>query len=214
MKVRISTRFVDDEALIADLARVAGECRTLTRARYDAEGAFHSATLVRRFGSWPEALALAGLESGRPDLGHPEETWLTNLYNMWVLLGRQPSYGDMRRPESRFSPEGYANRFGSWTAALLRFQSWIDTAGAEPPEAAAAPAPAARRRAPNLRTRWRVMQRDRFTCVACGASPATDPGVRLHVDHMDPFSRGGETDEANLQTLCEPCNLGKSNTTG
>jgi 5-methylcytosine-specific restriction endonuclease McrA len=55
------------------------------------------------------------------------------------------------------------------------------------------------------------LQRDRFTCCACGASPALSPGVELHVDHIVPWSKGGETGLENLQTLCSVCNLGKSN---
>lgn len=53
------------------------------------------------------------------------------------------------------------------------------------------------------------MQRDRLTCPACGASPAKENGVELHVDHFVPWSRGGETTLENLQTLCSRCNLGK-----
>jgi len=63
----------------------------------------------------------------------------------------------------------------------------------------------------SLRLRFRVMKRDNFACRACGASPALKPGLLLHVDHIEPWSRGGETVEENLQTLCEGCNLGKSN---
>ena len=59
--------------------------------------------------------------------------------------------------------------------------------------------------------RWHVLQRDRFTCCACGASPALTLGVELHVDHIVPWSKGGETVLENLQTLCSVCNLGKSN---
>ena len=57
--------------------------------------------------------------------------------------------------------------------------------------------------------RYQVLQRDHFRCVRCGAS-ASD-GVRLHVDHIIPISRGGKTEMRNLQTLCETCNLGKGN---
>jgi 5-methylcytosine-specific restriction endonuclease McrA len=56
-----------------------------------------------------------------------------------------------------------------------------------------------------------VLQRDRFTCCACGASPALTPSIELHVDHIVPWSKGGETVLGNLQTLCSVCNLGKSN---
>jgi len=53
--------------------------------------------------------------------------------------------------------------------------------------------------------RWRVFARDNFTCVLCGAS-----GVPLECDHVVPVSKGGATEEDNLQALCEPCNRRKS----
>jgi 5-methylcytosine-specific restriction endonuclease McrA len=56
-----------------------------------------------------------------------------------------------------------------------------------------------------------VLRRDNFSCQACGASPAKTPGVILHVDHIRPWSEGGETVFENLHTLCEPCNIGRSN---
>ena len=62
----------------------------------------------------------------------------------------------------------------------------------------------------NARLRFRVMQRDNFKCCMCGASPAKDPSVELHIDHIIPWSKGGETTIDNLQTLCSKCNLGKS----
>ncbi|MGA3264790.1 MAG: HNH endonuclease [Terracidiphilus sp.] len=66
-------------------------------------------------------------------------------------------------------------------------------------------------RNPSLRLRWRVLQRDNFKCCVDGTSPATTPGIELHVDHIIPWSKGGETVLENLQTLCSICNIGKSN---
>jgi 5-methylcytosine-specific restriction endonuclease McrA len=54
------------------------------------------------------------------------------------------------------------------------------------------------------------MRRDDFKCRLCGASPAISPGVILVVDHVVPWSKGGETVFGNLQKLCEVCNGGKS----
>lgn len=59
--------------------------------------------------------------------------------------------------------------------------------------------------------RYKVLKRDNFKCCACGASPAKDPAVELHIDHIIPWSKGGETTADNLQVLCSKCNLGKSN---
>lgn len=59
--------------------------------------------------------------------------------------------------------------------------------------------------------RFRILARDYFRCVLCGASPATDPSCVLHVDHIVPVSLGGPTERANLRTLCARCNLGRGN---
>jgi len=59
------------------------------------------------------------------------------------------------------------------------------------------------------RVRSTIMRRDNYQCQMCGASRVD--GAKLHVDHIRPVSRDGLTEESNLQTLCEACNLGKSN---
>jgi hypothetical protein len=210
----LSARYASDDDLIADLARVAAldESTVLTRERYDEAGRFHSSTVVRRLGGWAKACERAGLGHGRPDLGHADDAWMQAIFDRWVALGRQPSYGDMRA--ARFSPEGYAKRFGGWGRALLAFQDWID-AGPRSDELdtesnGRVAAPKASARSASLRLRWKVLVRDRFSCVACGASPATTPETVLHVDHVVAFSQGGPTQLDNLQTLCDRCNLGKS----
>lgn len=55
--------------------------------------------------------------------------------------------------------------------------------------------------------RFEVFKRDNFTCQYCGAK---SPDVVLHVDHINPVSKGGDNEIINLITSCEPCNLGKS----
>lgn len=55
--------------------------------------------------------------------------------------------------------------------------------------------------------RYQVLQRDGFRCCICGAS--SQDGVKLHVDHIKPVSKGGKTELNNLRTLCDRCNLGK-----
>jgi 5-methylcytosine-specific restriction endonuclease McrA len=62
----------------------------------------------------------------------------------------------------------------------------------------------------NANIRYQVLARDKSRCRRCGATPETH-GVSLHVDHIIPVSKGGKTELGNLQTLCETCNLGKSN---
>lgn len=62
------------------------------------------------------------------------------------------------------------------------------------------------------RLRFRILVRDRFRCVYCGAK-SSDPGVVLHVDHVKPRSQGGSNDPSNLVSSCKPCNEGKSDVT-
>lgn len=57
--------------------------------------------------------------------------------------------------------------------------------------------------------RYEVLRRDGFRCVRCGRG--REDGVKLHVDHIKPVSRGGKSEMGNLQTLCEDCNCGKGN---
>lgn len=58
--------------------------------------------------------------------------------------------------------------------------------------------------------RFSVLKTNGAICVACGASSKT--GAVLHVDHIKPRSQYPELalDAANLQVLCEDCNLGKA----
>lgn len=57
--------------------------------------------------------------------------------------------------------------------------------------------------------RWQVFQRDQWKCVACGRD--SHNGAILHVDHIMPRSKGGLDTLENFQTLCDTCNIGKSN---
>ena len=57
-----------------------------------------------------------------------------------------------------------------------------------------------------------ILKRDRYKCLLCGASPANDDDVELHIDHIKPVARGGKTTEFNLWVLCGTCNRKKGKT--
>lgn len=59
----------------------------------------------------------------------------------------------------------------------------------------------------NLGSRFKILERDNFTCQYCGASA---PEVKLEVDHIIPKVKGGEDISTNLITACIICNRGKS----
>jgi hypothetical protein len=203
-------RNVPDADLLADLVRVADELNSkrVTIDQYNERGQFHATTLTRRFGSWFTALELAGLERTRT-LGLSDEELFENLAEVWLALGRQPTYRDVESDVSRYSAGTYEKRFGSWRLALQAFVLWANggiALDAETPRTATS-----RRRSPrtaNWRQRASVLLRDGATCRMCGARP--EDGARLEVDHIVPWSKGGETVLDNLQVLCQQCNVGKS----
>jgi hypothetical protein len=59
-----------------------------------------------------------------------------------------------------------------------------------------------KRRIPDS-VRATVLLRDGGRCRACRTA------VHLEVDHIIPVSKGGQTEESNLQTLCRRCNRRK-----
>lgn len=208
---------VSDEELLADLRTAASKTGkgTIGHKEYRRFGKFDDSTISRRFGTWNKALVAAGLSIAN-ELDIPDERLFENLLTLWQHHGRQPRRSELASPPSTISQSPYSRRFGSWTAALEAFVSYANGMDADLPAPLPSPGPTRRAtgRDPSLRLRWKVLQRDRFTCCNCGASPAMTPGVELHVDHVVPWSKGGETVMENLQTLCAACNLGKSDLAG
>jgi hypothetical protein len=211
----VSGVHVSDEDLLSDLRRVAQSLgiRTVANKKYSSIGTYSAATIAFRFGSWNNALIAAGLEISN-EFQISDERLLENLLVLWQHLGRQPRRRDLANKISIFSEGPYIRRFGSWTAALKSFIEYANATESIPQclESLASDLSTKKTpRDPSLRLRSKVLLRDRFSCRQCGASPATTLGVELHLDHIVPWSKGGETTLENLQTLCSKCNLGKSN---
>lgn len=203
-------RDVPDGELLADLRRVAtvlGRNR-VTIDEYNERGRFHSTTLTRRFGSWFAATDRAGLDRTR-NLNIPNEELFSNVVMLWTNLGRQPRYNDLKPGTSRFSSGTYEKRFGTWRKALETFVQWANESELPPvPDESARKAGRRTPRNINWRLRALVLMRDEARCRLCGAVPGV--GIRLHVDHIKPWSKGGDTVLENLQVLCNVCNIGKS----
>jgi hypothetical protein len=186
---------------------------TLTQAEYELLGEFDRSTQERRFGTWNKVLCRAGLSISHR-LNISDEELFENILALWQHYGRQPRRSELASSPSCISQGPYNRRFGSWMNALRAFVDYANGAGAELAEDHVEVAAGSHHRTgrdPSLRLRWHVLQRDNFKCCACGSSPAITLGVELHVDHVHPWSEGGETVLENLQTLCSKCNLGKSN---
>ena len=210
---RVSGQPVGDAELLADLKHVSEmlNASTVSMPKYDELGKYSNSTLARRFGTWNNALAKAGLELSN-EVNITDERLFENILTLWQHYGRQPRRSELAKTPSTISQSPYNRKFSSWTAALGAFVTFANTGGVDAPTMTSSDKTQLKiGRDPSLRLRWYVLQRDRFTCCACGASPALIVGVELHVDHIIPWSKGGETVINNLQTLCSVCNLGKSN---
>jgi hypothetical protein len=214
-------RNIPDEVLIDDMKRVAAELKQnfLTIRQYNKYGKFSGNTIISRFGTWLRAIEKAGLKGTRRQLNKwvSEEDLFKNLEEVWVKLGRQPKWRDIRTSISRCGPSPYERCFGSWRKALEKFVAYVNKEGSVSSEAGIKSLkiePTTRHktsRTINWRLRFLAMRRDDFKCKLCGASPAIKPGTILHVDHIRAWTKGGETVMENLQTLCDRCNIGKSN---
>ena len=213
-KLSHDRRNISNDAILQDMKRVSELIGNpaLRQRDYGVHGKFAVKTAINRFGSWATAVEYAGLTKS-VDRQITDIQLFENLLLLWTALGRQPLYSEVQKPDSSYHVATYERRFGSWRAALETFVEWANTEEHEaPPEDKNLTNSIKRKtqRQPNLRLYFRVLNRDRFTCCACGASPATSRGARLQVDHIVPWSKGGETVEENLQTLCAKCNQGKS----
>lgn len=226
---------VTTEQLIHDLQRVSTilDMSTISSKIYQQYGKYSCATYFKRFGTWNNALEKAGLKSFEkvPGKKIDDEKLLMEIERLWVKLGRQPTTTDIKNNISKYSLNTFSRRFGSWRKTLEYFVTYVNSEGTlelndleyenqeihkykekEYPNSFEEDISLKHKtsRDINLRLRFKVMRRDNFKCCLCGASPAKDPSVELHIDHIKPWSKGGETVMENLQTLCSKCNLGKS----
>jgi 5-methylcytosine-specific restriction endonuclease McrA len=209
---RVKGTPVSNDEIIADIRRVAelAGTRIVSQKLYLEMGKYDPTTASRRFGSWNQAVKVAGLDVAN-EFNYSDERLFENLMLLWEHYGRQPRRAELAKPPSQISQSAYNRRFRTWTNALERFVAYANSQDMRSPSQSETASGYRSNRDPSLRLRFRVLKRDNFSCRACGTSPALKPGLSLHVDHVMPWSLGGETVEENLQTLCEPCNLGKSN---
>lgn len=219
-----NNRNTPDEELLDDIKRVAKilNKNTVTISEYNDYGEFHSSTLQRRWKSWFKVLEKAGLNESRSKLNISNEELFENIKDIWIHLGRQPKYNEIKKPISKYSAGTYDKRFGGWMKALEQFieyinnidsineQEYEDTLKLELNSNISKITHKTKREISES-LRFRILMRDEFTCKSCGRSHIKSRNVELHVDHIIPWSKGGETLEENLETKCDRCNLGKGN---
>jgi 5-methylcytosine-specific restriction endonuclease McrA len=172
----------------------------------------------RRFGGWQSLMHDVGLKPSPLGRRYTDEECFENMLSLWVHYGRQPRFGELRRPPSTVGPKAYVRRWNGWRRALAAFVTRANQPSVEiSPDDDAPVSSAKQTRKPrsdaprplSLSLRWRILMRDGCRCVICGRSPARGDDVHLEVDHIIPQSRGGLNAESNLRILCSHCNLGK-----
>jgi hypothetical protein len=221
-----SNRGISDEEILEDIrhsAKAIGR-NTITTIEYVTIGKVNRNTIARRFGSWRNTLSRAGLQPSGFERGMTNDQLFENIKSVWIKLGRQPKRDEVKAPTSLYSSNTYEDRFGTWSKALQQFVEWVNSdsqdtiesenkASSSLVESKHKPALLKRRTRREItdRQRFRVLVRDGFKCMSCGASPLVERGIELHVDHILPWSKGGETIDENLGTKCKKCNLGKGN---
>ncbi len=231
---------ISDDEYFSDIRRVALvlNSSTVSYNDYEKYGRYSCGHIFKRFGEWDNALIRAGLNpTGMSRKRISEQEVFDEIERMWRLLGRQPTSTDIvKNGISIYSYDTFKRRFGSWRKALEAFVEYInegveyslgeqirpntenvtediskiDKKEIQPIHENTSVKSHKTSRNVTTRMRFLVMKRDNFKCCMCGASPAKDPSVELHIDHIIPWSKGGETVMDNLQTLCSKCNLGKS----
>lgn len=229
------------DLLLSEIQSIASRLNSdiLTHKMYRQHSGIYSiGTFQAHFGSWENAIRRIGLKCGHFGK-YSTDKLFEELQRLWEMLGKQPTYKDMNT-YGKISGTAYQNRFGSWMKAIHAFCSDREKNDSEDEDilnnvnvnenkeeniTSKKEIPVERGdnadyivlitpRTPSLRLRFRVLQRDNFSCVYCGRSPATDHGLKLEVDHIVPYTKGGQTVLENLQTLCNVCNRGKSDSSG
>jgi 5-methylcytosine-specific restriction endonuclease McrA len=216
-------RNIPDEELLDDLRRtaLASERESMTTREYDAIGKFRSSTITARFGAWTEACAKAGLLLGFSPKNPSEEDLFRNIEEVWIKLGRQPRYREIRKPLSKFTISPYRTRYDTWENALAAFVTYIneadtsseaknETSSIDPEVIQRAMEPKVIQRGPRKperRLMIQVLMRDKGICQHCRLETVTDGRIDYHIDHIKPWAKGGLTVLENLQVLCSRCNL-------
>lgn len=215
-------RNILDDELIDDLKRVAEKLglNKISSRQYNDNGAKYTAgTIVTRFGTWNKALEMADLNLVQQrDVS--EEDLFKNLEDVWLNVGKQPTFRNMKPPTSKYSTYQYIAKFGTWIKALEAFIEFINSnvnfekevlSQGEDLENESEKEIVFKhktKRNPSERLKVQVLMRDGNKCRLCGIIVT---GNDIHFDHIFPWSKGGETNLENLQILCKSHNLAKGN---
>jgi hypothetical protein len=217
-KLKEFNRDTPESELLNDLKKVSERLGTdrISSRQYDENGGkYSSGTVATRLGGWNKALEKAGLSLVQQREVSEQELF-KNMEDLWINIGTQPVFRNIKPPLSKYSSHQYVTKFGTWRKALIAFVEFInsDVEVAEEnsiEETVQKIEPVIKhvtKRLPSERLKVQVLMRDGNICRLCGI---TVTGEDIHFDHIFPWSKGGETVLDNLQILCKKHNLAKGN---
>jgi hypothetical protein len=213
-------RNIPDQDLLDDLKKVAENLGIIkiSSRQYDSNGGkYTSGTISARFGSWNSALERAGLNLVQYREVSEKELF-KNMEEVWLNIGKQPVFRDMKGPVSKYSSYQYETKFGTWRKALEAFVEYINSDQEfdvleetilEPIQTTEIVFKHKTKRYPSDKLKLKVLMRDTNKCRLCEIT-LIGPN-EMHFDHIIPWSKGGETTFENLQILCALHNLVKGN---
>ena len=97
-----------------------------TRDRIGKILGFHPGSFAKRFGKWDKLLSEVGMEPVPLGRRYTDEECYENTLTLWTHYGRQPHFGDLKRPPSTVGPKAYVRRWGGWRAALSAFVKQVN----------------------------------------------------------------------------------------
>jgi HNH endonuclease/Homing endonuclease associated repeat len=211
------------EAIQAYATEFSGESPTLDEIAKRL--GFARDTILRKFGKWTDLLSSVAMKPVPLGRRYSDEECFENIVALWTHYGRQPHFIELNRPPSAVGSKANVLRWGGWRNALAAFIDYVNqqprdlvesqVATPQKPEKqdetadVSALLPSFVPRSISLALRYKILSRDRFTCTICGRSPGKVQYIELHVDHIIPWSKGGQNSPDNLRVLCFDCNLGK-----
>lgn len=205
------TNKISNNDIIKDLLYVKDEILKedkITMREYLVHSKYSNKAITNHFGTWNNLLSNANIEIARSYQHLSKEDIFYLIEELWIQLGKQPN---MREFEAmtKHTKKIIISNFGKWSICLKEFVDWKNNKIKSKNTSTNTLTKHKTPREPSKSLRYDVLTRDNYKCVICGRS--TSDNIKLHVDHIIPYSRGGETTLDNLQTLCSDCNLGKSN---
>ena len=142
-----------------------------------------------------------------------DEYIITLVLNLWRWRKQRPVITDLEKYNKEHGTMLHAgtirNKWGSWST-FIKLISQLGQGQITLADVIDAKIEKNPRESISAGLRSKILRKDNYTCIDCGASPRKDPNVSLHIHHVTPVSKGGKSIIENLVTNCSSCNLGKS----